>query len=167
MRKLLLLHNISTVQYLDNSNVERTYAYTDKMLANDVFIEYYSVGDLETEENVEEMKEDVENDSIPDYGSQLSVIMKYKHKYYQFLMFHNAVEIGSPVILLQTIVFLVNLISTTSAELLVDYLTDLSTEPLIPHLIEDSEFRNAANGMLRVKVKTIHELIQEHKADLN
>lgn len=93
--------------------------------------------------------------------------MKHKNKYYQFLMFHNTIEIGVPVMLLQTITFLVKMIEEIDPGQLIEYLTRIATDPLISHDIPDKEFRDIANKMLKLKIETIHNLIQEDNADLN
>jgi hypothetical protein len=164
LKKLLASHyNIKTVQFVDNSEVDRHYVFSDKMLANEIFIEYYTIDTLESDEN-EEIEDDTDG---PEYGSQLSVVMKHSNRYYQFLMFHDTFEIGFPVMLLQTIVFLVKLIEEAEPNQLIEYLTEISSDPLIPHDIADRAFRDVANKMLKLKIKTIHNLIQEDKADLN
>lgn len=95
--------------------------------------------------------EEMENEQIEDdteeseSGSQLSVIMKHKIKYYQSLMFYNTIEIGVPVMLLQTITFLVRLIEEIEPSQLIEHLTRIATDPLIPHNIPDKEFRDIAN----------------------
>lgn len=165
MDEILTFYNIRTVNFLDNSHVDRKYSFSNKMLANDIFIEYYSTDSLDAEENEDaEIEDDYE---IPEYGSQLSVIMKHQNKYYQFLMFHNTFEIGIPIMLLQTITFLVKMIENTKPGQLVEYLTNLSTDPLIPHEIPDREFREMAYEMLKQKIQTIQNLIKEENADLN
>jgi len=153
--------NIKTVHFIDNSDVVRHYSFSDKMLANDIFIEYYSVDELESDED------DGDGSDDPEYGSQLSVVMKLKNRYYQFLMFHDVFEIGTPIMLLQTIVFLVKLIEEIAPGQLIEHLTEIATDPLIPHDIPEKRHRDIANKMLEVKMQTVHELIREGKSDLN
>lgn len=177
MEKLFALYNIKTVGFLDGSNVARMFAFTSKMLANNIFIEFFTIDELAAEADIEETEDDdieevdMHDEDIdevePEYGSRLSVIMKHKNKYYEFLMYHDAIEIGVPVMLLQTITFLVKLIDDSEPEKLIEYFTTLSTDPLIPHEIPDKKFRNAANKMLKLKIQTVHDLIQEGKANLN
>jgi hypothetical protein len=182
LEKLFALYNIKTVGFLDGSNVARMFAFTNKMLANNIFIEFFTVDESASEADLEETEDDdieevgidevdMHNEDIdeaePEYGSRLSVIMKHKNKYYEFLMYHDTIEIGVPVMLLQTITFLVKLIDDSDPEKLIEYFTTLATDPLIPHEIPDKKFRNAANKMLKLKIQTIHDLIQEGKANLN
>ncbi|NLR67888.1 hypothetical protein HGH92_26525 [Chitinophaga varians] len=165
MEKILALNNIKTVDFIDNSNVVRKYSFTSKMVANSIFIEYYTIGEFEVDE--EDYEDDEENDEdfeLPEQGSRLSVLLKHRNKYYEFLMFHDTVEIGVPIILLQTIIFLVKLIEETEPDQLIEYLTGVATDPLIPHEIEDKEFRSAALKLLKVKFQTIENLIQENDA---
>jgi hypothetical protein len=110
--------------------------------------------------------EDID-EAEPEYGSRLSVIMKHKNKYYEFLMYHDTIEIGVPVMLLQTITFLVKLIDDSDPEKVIEYCATLSPDPLIPHEIPEKKFRNAANKMLKLKIQTVHNLIQEGNANLN
>lgn len=168
MEQLLSLYNITTVQFFDSNNTSRNYAFSDKMVANNVFIEHYTTDPMEAEENKVVGDEKIEeDDEDPEYGSQLSVIMEHEKKYYQFLMFHSTYEIGVPVMLLQTIIFLTNLIEKTAPDQLIEYLNSICPDPLIPHEIPDKKFRDMANKMLKLKMKTVHNLIQERKADLN
>ncbi len=137
------------------------------MWAENIAIEYY-FADTFDEESEETEDEDIEDEiEDPEYGSQLSVLMKHQNKYYQFLMYHDVVEIGVPVMLIQTILFLVRLIEQTEPDRLIEYLTSLATDPLIPHELPDKEFRDVANKMLKLKFQTIHNLNQEGKADLS
>jgi len=182
LEKLLALHyNIKTVHFFDSKGVDHRYVFTDKMLANEIFIEYYTVdddieeeeyiddGELEDEDLEEEDESDLDDgeEAYPDYGSQFSVVMKHDSKYYQFLMYHSKDEIGVPIILLQSIVFVVKLIEESNPDRLIEYLTSLSPDPLIPHQIGERRFRQAANTLIKLKIQTIHRLIQEGKADLN
>ncbi|WP_298709738.1 hypothetical protein [uncultured Chitinophaga sp.] len=170
MEKILALNNIQTVGFIDASNVERKYAFTSKMAASSVFIEYFTIDEfaVEVEDDEEEGEEDFNDDvESPEHGSSLSVIMKNKGKYYEFLMYHNTFEIGVPVILVQTIIFLVKLIEESGPDQLVEYLTSLATDPLIPHEIADREFKNVALKMLKVKIQTIEDLIHKSKSSLN
>lgn len=183
MVKLLSLYNIKTVQFIDNNAVERKYSFSDKMLANSIFIEYFTndpfdfdeAADAESEEMEEDFDEgdsdedDFDEDALDegDFGSSLSVIMKHRRKYYEFLMYHNTNEIGTPVLLLQTIIFLVKLIEEAEPDQLIEYLTSLSVAPLIPHEIEDKRFQEAARKMIKLKIQTVEELIQGNKANLN
>ncbi|MFC6100768.1 hypothetical protein [Olivibacter domesticus] len=158
MEKLLTLYNIKTVGFVDSSHVERKYAFTSKMLANNVFIEYFTIDEFE------EINDDSEP---PEHGSRLSVIMEHRNKYYEFLMFHDAIEVGIPIILLQTIIFLIKLIEETEPDQLVEYLADVATDPLIPHEIPEKKFRDAALKMLKLKLQTVQNLIQEDNAARN
>lgn len=83
------------------------------------------------------------------------------------LMYHDALEIGVPIMLLQTIIFIVKLIEETNPDLLVEYFTDVATDPLIPHELPDKEHRDVALKMLKARLQTIQDLIQEDNADLN
>ncbi len=74
---------------------------------------------------------------------------------------------GIPVMLLQTIISLVKLIEETEPSQPIEHLTGIATDPLIPHDIPDKEFRDIANKMLKLKIQTVHNLIQEDNADLN
>lgn len=166
MEKLLALYNIKTVGFVDSSHVERRYAFNSKMSAKNVFIEYFTIDDFAVEEETEH--EEIDDDSeSPEQGSSLSVIMKHKNKYYEFLMFRGTIEIGIPIILLQTIIFLVKLIEETEPDRLVEYLTGVAADPLIPHEIPDKEFGDAALQMLKLKLQTVQNLIQEDNATLN
>lgn len=182
MDKLLALHyNIRTVHFFDNNGVDRCFYFSDKMLANDIFIEFYTKEDMELgeeeeideeddeidEEEVDEEDEFENNADFPEYGSQLTVLMKHKSRYYLFTMYDNTSEIGIPIMLLQTVVFVVKLIEETKPDDLVEYLTSISTAPLIPHLIPDPEFRTLAKRLIKDKIQIIHELIQEGKTGLN
>lgn len=91
----------------------------------------------------------------------------YQNKYYDLVMYRNAVEIGTPVLLIQTIIFLVKLIGDSQPLKIVEYLTSIATDPLIPHQIEDMEFRESAYEMIRLKLQTIQNLISTHKAGRN
>lgn len=171
MEKLLALYNIKTVGFVDSSHVERKYAFNSKMSAKNVFIEYFTIDDFAVEEEDDREEtghEEIDDDSeSPEQGSSLSVIMKHKNKYYEFLMFRGTIEIGIPIILLQTIIFLVKLIEETEPDRLVEYLTGVAADPLIPHEIPDKEFRDAALQMLKLKLQTVQNLIQEDNATLN
>lgn len=169
MEKILALNNIQTVGFVDASNVERKYAFTSNMAANSIFIEYYTVDEFAVEIESDDEEEDDFNGDVesPEHGSSLSVVMKNKGKYYEFLMYHNTFEIGVPVLLIQTIIFLVKLIGETGPDKLVEYLTALATDPLIPHEITDKEFKDAALKMLKVKIQTIENLIHKSKSSLN
>jgi hypothetical protein len=178
MDQLLALNNIKTVHFLDRKDTDHCYSFTSKMAAKDIFIEYYNVEfdeneEIEDDEELEQ-NEDQDNDQefeedgdFSQYGSQLSVVMKYKSRYYQFVMYDNAHEIGVPLMLLQTIIFIVKLIEEAKPDQLVEYLTSLSTNPLIPHEIPDADFREVAKEMIKLKIKTIHQLIREEQAGLN
>jgi hypothetical protein len=179
LEKLLALYNIRSVTFLDSRQTERKYAFTSKMLANNIFIEYYTINDLAVAADEEEIEdddiddvdihyEDMEDDEVEDeYGSQLSVVMKHKNKYYQFVMFYNTVEIGFPILLLQTIIFIVKLIEETEPGKLVEYLMSISPAPLVPHEISDKEHRDIANDLLKLKIQTVHELIKDNNARHN
>ncbi|TXJ22285.1 MAG: hypothetical protein E6Q24_21200 [Chitinophagaceae bacterium] len=93
--------------------------------------------------------------------------MKHRGKYYEFLMYFNGVEIGTPVLLLQTIIFLVKLIEEAEPDQLIEYLTSLSVDPLVPHEIVDKEFRDIARALIKLKIQTAEELIRKKKAKLN
>lgn len=168
---LFALHSIKRVWFIDGRNIQRSYVFTSKMQTNNIFIEYFTIDTLPEED--EGPDEDIESEdfnddeSEPEYGSRLSVVMKHNNKYYEFLMYYDTFEIGVPIMLLQTILFLVKLIEETAPDLLVEYLTSLATDPLIPHEIADKSFRNAANKMIKLKLQTIHSLIREGNADLN
>lgn len=166
MKEILALYNIKTVEFYDRRKVPHNFAFSEKMFKNNIFIEHYSSGAMDEEDEFED--EDTEDDAEnPEHGSQLSVVMKHKEKYYQFLMYHSTYEIGLPVIVLQTIIFLVDLIEKIDPAQLVVHLFGISPDPLIPHEILDIEFRDAANAMLKLKIETIHNLIKEGKAGLN
>lgn len=169
MDALLALYNIRTVRFWDSSGVERQYSFSSKMLANNIFIEHYTIdpSDMEDEEEGDEVEGIEEDYESPEYGSLLSVIMEHKGKHYDFVMFYNSVEIGAPVMLLQTIIFLVKLIEETKPAQLIEYLTSIATDPLIPHSIHDKEFRDSANNLIKLKLQTIHTLIQEDNAGRN
>lgn len=169
LKKILTLYNIKTVGFVDSSHVERKYAFTSKMSANNIFIEYYTIDDFVAEEDDDETgHEEIDDDAqAPEHGSRLSVILKHQNKYYEFLMFHDTIEIGIPIILLQTIIFLVKLIEESKSDQLIEYLASVATDPLIPHEIPDKEFREAAHKMLKLKIQTVQNLIQEGNADLN
>jgi len=169
LEKILALHNIKTVGFTDNRHVERKYAFTNKMSANNTFIEYYTIDGFDAEEQdpAQTGHRKIDEFEPEEQGSRLSVIMEHKNKYYELLMFHNTVEIGSPIILLQTIIFLVKLIEDTEPDQLVDYLADVSTDPLIPHQIREKEFSNVARMMIKTKVQTVQHLIQQDNAISN
>jgi len=188
MKELLALYNIKTVHFFDNGHMARNFAFSKKMLANNIFIEHYAAGGLDEDEDEfaedDEMEDDeMEDDELeddeqeddemeddaqyPEHGSQLSIVMEHKKKYYQFLMYHSTYEIGLPVMVLQTIVFLVDLIEKVEPGQLIDYISGIAIEPLIPHEIPEKDFRDAANKMLKLKIKFIHDLISEDNADLN
>ncbi len=168
MEQVLSLYNIKSVRFFDNKNVAREYAFNDKMLANNIFIEYYSIDPNEEEENNVADDEEIEDDTEEsDYGSQLSVIMEHHGKYYQFLMFHGTYEIGVPVLLLQTIIFLTDMIEKAKPNQLIEYFARIATDPLIPDEIPEKKFRDMANKMLKLKIKTIHDLIEKRQTDLN
>lgn len=135
-------------------------------------MEYVTIEASQTEED-EEAESQQEDDDFqddneePEYGSQLSVVMKHNDRYYQFVMYHNCVEIGTPVMLLRTILFLVKLIDDTAAAQLIEYLMEISSDPLVAHNIADKKFRDAAYDIIRLKIETTDQLIQDDKADLN
>lgn len=168
MEQTLGIYNIKTVQFFDTKNVARKYAFSSKMLANNIFIEYYTIDPTEEEDlevsDDEEIEDDVED---TEYGSHLSVIMEHKSKYYQFLLFHSVFEIGVPVMLLQTVIFLTNLIEKIEPAQLIEHFTSIATDPLIPHEIADKEFRDVATKMLKLKIQTVHDLIRADQAGLN
>lgn len=168
MEQILAQNNIKTVRFFDRKHVAHNFSFSDKMLEDNIFIEYYSAGAMDEDEDElaedEEIGDDVES---AEHGSQLSVVMLHQNRYYQFLMYHGTYEIGLPVMLLQTIIFLTSLIEKTDRKQLVEYLTSISVDPLIPHEIPDKEFRGIANEMLKLKIETIHNLIIEGKSGLN
>lgn len=100
-------------------------------------------------------------------AGSLSVIIKHRNKYYDLLMYHDTMELGTPVILVQTIVFLVRLIEDTDPERLIEYLHGISPDPLIPHEIEDKKFRDSAQKLLELKIRKVQDLIREDKARHN
>ena len=151
---ILALYKIRNVHSIDNDDVDRNYAFNDKMLSNEIFIEYYT-------------RDNGDDNEITEHKTELSVLMKHKNRYYQFLMFTNTIEVGTPVMLLQTIIFLVNLIEANHSDKLVQYLTQLSIAPLIPHEIADCEYRDLANELLRLEIEAIHTSIQQSGAALN
>lgn len=51
MEVLLALYNIQTVRFIDNSEIERHYFFDDKMLAENIFIEYYAADPVDTDED--------------------------------------------------------------------------------------------------------------------
>lgn len=152
MEQALALYNIHTVRFFTNDNDSRNYAFTKKMLEHKIFLEYYSIDPLD-EEELEIFEEE-------EFGVHLSVLLEYKTKYYQFSLFHNTWDIGIPVMLLQTIIFFSNLIERIEYDKLIEYLTSISIDALIPHEIPDKEFRAKANKLLKLKLQTVHNLIQ-------
>jgi len=62
------------------------------MAAKNVFIEYYTIDNLASEEDEYEPDDiDLEDDYV-EQGTRLAVVMKHRNKYYEFGMFHNTVE---------------------------------------------------------------------------
>jgi len=173
--KVLGLYNVKTVRFTDGKGVVHEFSYTSKMRANDIFIEYSTLEIPDEEEDdeddfkedLEEEEEDFDEEKEPEYGSQLSVVMKQGNKYYQFLMYHDCFEIGFPVILTQTILFLIKLIEEVDPAQLVEYLIGISPHPLIPDKIPEKDFKRIANKMLKLKIQTIQNLIQEDTAGHN
>lgn len=183
MKELLALYDIKTVHFFDSRGVAINFAFSKKMLANNIFIEHYSAGGLDEDEDEladdDEMEDDemgddeLEDDELedgsqyPEHGSRLSIVMEHRKKYYQFVMYHNTYEVGLPVMVLQTIVFLVGLIEKVEPGQLIDYISSIAIEPLIPHEIHEKDFRDVAKDLLKTKIKFIHNLIREENADLN
>lgn len=168
MEELLALYGIRSVVYYDNVDVRRTYAFTSEMAARNIFIEFYDTDEAgEEEEENDEVRILNDDDEMPDHGSQMSVIMEHENKYYQFLLYDGAYEIAVPIMQIQTINFLVELIEPIPSDRLVRHLTTLSTDPLIPHLIEDKEHRELAVTLVKSKILTVHELIKESNAGFN
>ena len=128
------------------------------MFSENIFIEYFSVNPDD---------DDIDEDEDTEYGAQLSLIMKQQNLYYQFLMYHGAFEVSTPVMLLQTILFLIKTIEDISPDQFVKYFSSMSPDPLIPHEIPDKEFRDTANKMLKLKLERILDLIQDDNAELN
>lgn len=158
MEKLLSLYNIRTVRYTDSEHNNRIYAFTHKMFHENIFIEYFYVNPDD---------DDIVEDENTEFGGQLSLIMKQQGFYYQFLMYRSAFEVSTPVMLLQTILFLVKTVEDIRPDQLVEYFSNMASDPLIPHQIPDKEFRDTANKMLKLKLERILDLIQADNAELN
>jgi len=167
VEELLALYGIRSVVYYDNVDVRRIYAFTSEMAARNIFIEFYDADEAETEEDEDDEVHVLNDGEMPDHGSQMSVIMEHENKYYQFLLYDGAYETAVPIMQIQTINFLVELIEPIPSDRLVPYLTTLSTDPLIPHLIEDKEHRELAVTLVKSKILTVHELIKESNAGFN
>ena len=169
MEKLLEHNNIRVISYFDGYETERRYAFSPSMLTKNIFIEFFTIeaSDLEPDEVADFEDEEEDEEILPEPGSFLSVIMEHKKKFYEFLMYHDAFEIGSPVLLVQTILFLVKTIDQFSAEEVIEYLTDLAPDPLIPHEIKAKKHRELAISLVKIKLTHVHQVLNEGKEGLN
>jgi hypothetical protein len=126
------------------------------MFSENIFIEYFFVS-----------PEDDNLDEDTEYGGQLSLIMKQKDLYYQFLMYHGTFEVGTPVMLLQTILFLVKTIEEVRSVQFIEYFSSMAIDPLIPKEIPYKGFKDDENKKLKLKFKMILDLIRADNAELN
>ena len=180
MQKLLALHNIGLVTLPLNDGDYRQYAFTPKMIANRIFIEFKSdayaaqdtIADLAEDEDDEALANEnvlaeAADENEDDLGTHLSVLIEYNKSYYLFTMFHNADDLSAPILLAQTIIFLASLCEKYPPEQLLGILHETCVEPLIPDEIEDRQHRHYAKKLISTKIQMAMQLISEENSDLN
>ncbi len=172
MQLLKGLYGIRTVGFREESGRTHTFSFTQSMLERDIFIEHISELPIQ-EEDDEDEEYDPEQENINDseeevYGGKLSVVMRENDKLYEFLLYHDVLDIDKPVLLAQTIVFLVKVIEESKPDRLISYLRELSTDPLIPHeIIGDKKFKQSAIQLIEIKLQRARELYLADQADQN
>lgn len=127
--------------------------------------EDYSIDEeeLEEDEPEEELEEEEQNkEHMPE--TRISVLLTQKGKYYEFMFVRREYEILEPLEILRHVLLLVDIISKTPVEHLVQYLHTFAIDALIPHEIAEKEFKSAALKLLKMKMTLIKAAIESNNA---
>ena len=148
MERLLAFHGIELVSLLVEGQADTQYAFTPAMAANNIFIEFRTALEACEEPGMQEKEEEYDDEEYDffneddstgevelgphEFGSRLSVLIRHKDSYYEFLMFYNTIDLRTPVLLAQTVIFLANLCDKTDTEELMEMLVETCYHPLVP-----------------------------------
>lgn len=128
MEKLFKHNNIGLQQYEDEDGLDKYYAYTDKLLARNVLIEFYTAVIDDSDENYEEETAIIAHTYTEDRS-------------FSFPLFHSLHVVG-PLQLYRIIADAIDFIERSDSNNLLDDLTEISTGSTTSDMmdsVEDSE----------------------------
>jgi hypothetical protein len=163
MEHLLAMKGIKIISSFDRKGVVYKYAYTVKMLSNDLFIEFY--------ERDYEPGEDEKDDGIVKNETSLNVVTYYKKVAYHFMMLNEikpqpyTTKQAVPVIQLYAmIITLVDIIERNVPRKLIGLLKQASIDTFTSlEYSSEPEFQKAFHDSVVNKISSIRRIIeQEH-----
>lgn len=153
MERFFRHNNIWLQHFVDEDGIEKYYAYTDKLLAHNVLIEFYTA---------------VTDDSEEDYEEETAVlaIIHTEAISYSFALFHSYNVVG-PLPLYRIIADAIDFIEHSSSETLLADLAEISTGDTSSDMMDDEADRKRIYDSDVWKFNTVLELIRERRKLLN
>ncbi|WP_341836916.1 hypothetical protein WJU16_03380 [Chitinophaga pollutisoli] len=149
MEKLFERNNFGLQPFVDEDGQDTYFAYTDKLLALNVLIEFYTAVTDDTEENYEE-------------ETVVSAITYTENRSYSFALFHSTNVIG-PLILYRIVADAIHFLEQSSKATLLEDLEEISTGGTTSDVMDNEADRKRVYDSDVWKFTSVLDLIKEKR----
>jgi hypothetical protein len=162
MEKLLAKKGIKSVTYIDTDGIIYKYFYTDKLLANNIIIEFYEF------ERDEEEERPAEEEGSPKYETSISVCHTHKKICYEFTILFDTRPYVPTLYVYRMILDLVELIENSEPGAIIENLEDASDGDVNSnHYRRDEKLMNGFNDHVSGRINLVFKLIEQTKIEGN